>query len=280
MFSQKGLLTALLVVVSIALSGVIEAAGTEIDVAMAQRIQESAKQGEADGQYALGWMYEQGQGVSQDDKQAVKWYRNAADQGYALAQYELARMYDSGKGIPQDKKKSIELIIKAADRGYAQAQYHMGRLYQAPLVDLGPLTRKDPSAPMPDDDKQAVLWFRKAAEQGHSDAQFALSEMYYYGHGIPRSNKKAYVWARKAAEQGNAEAQRYVSSYLTNHNHFLHDGPPNLIEGYAWLLTASANGDSISNHRLYENEQELNKQQLSKAEALADQYFQEYQPKN
>ena len=34
-------------------------------------------------QYNLGWMYDEGQGVAQDDKQAVYWYRKAADQGNA-----------------------------------------------------------------------------------------------------------------------------------------------------------------------------------------------------
>ena len=219
-----------------AMSGVIEAAAIEVDAEMTQRIQESAKQGEADGQYALG------------------------------------RMYALGKGIPQDQKMYIELIRMAADRGYAQAQYHLGALYQAPLLDLGPLTRKDTSAPFQEDDKQAVMWYRKAAEQGHSEAQFALSQMYFYGHGIPRSKKQAYAWGRKAAEQGHAQAQRAVSYYLLDAD--------NLIEGYAWLLTASANGDSVSSHMLHEHEQKLNKQELGEAEALAEQYFQEYQPKN
>jgi TPR repeat protein len=34
-------------------------------------------------------MYRKGQGVPQDDKTAVKWYRLAAEQGYALAQFSL-----------------------------------------------------------------------------------------------------------------------------------------------------------------------------------------------
>jgi TPR repeat protein len=34
-------------------------------------------------------MYQQGQGVNQDDKQAVKWFRLAAKQGFAKAQYNL-----------------------------------------------------------------------------------------------------------------------------------------------------------------------------------------------
>ena len=44
-------------------------------------IQAAAEQGDADGKYNLGIMYAQGQGVQQDDQQAVQWYRKAADQG-------------------------------------------------------------------------------------------------------------------------------------------------------------------------------------------------------
>ena len=43
-----------------------------------------AKQGDADAQYNLGLMYRNGQGVPQDYKTAVKWYRLAAEQGDAL----------------------------------------------------------------------------------------------------------------------------------------------------------------------------------------------------
>ena len=48
-----------------------------------------AEQGDASAQYKLGWMYDNGIGVSQDYKTAVKWYRLAAKQGDAFAQYLL-----------------------------------------------------------------------------------------------------------------------------------------------------------------------------------------------
>ena len=47
-------------------------------------------------------MYKSGQGVEQDFKEAVKWYRKAADQGYASAQLSLGRMYESGDGVLKD----------------------------------------------------------------------------------------------------------------------------------------------------------------------------------
>ena len=46
----------------------------------------SAEQGDALGQYALGWMYSNGKGVTQDYAEAVKWYRKSAEQGDASAQ--------------------------------------------------------------------------------------------------------------------------------------------------------------------------------------------------
>ena len=47
-------------------------------------------------------MYEDGLGVPQDYKEAVKWYRLSAEQGYAIAQYNLAVIYYDGRGVPKD----------------------------------------------------------------------------------------------------------------------------------------------------------------------------------
>ncbi len=41
----------------------------------------------------LGGMYAKGRGVTQDDAQAVRWFRKAADQSDALAQNNLGLMY-------------------------------------------------------------------------------------------------------------------------------------------------------------------------------------------
>ena len=55
-----------------------------------------AEQGLADAQYNLGVMYDEGEGVAQDDAEAVRWYRLAAEQGDAGAQNNLGVMYDEG----------------------------------------------------------------------------------------------------------------------------------------------------------------------------------------
>ena len=46
-----------------------------------------AKQGNAGAQFRLGDMYHQGEGVPQNHKTAVKWYRLAVEQGEADAQH-------------------------------------------------------------------------------------------------------------------------------------------------------------------------------------------------
>ena len=61
-----------------------------------------AIQGDADAQYALGVLYDSGDGVSEDDREAVKWYRMAAEQGQAWSQFNLAGMYDDGEGVEED----------------------------------------------------------------------------------------------------------------------------------------------------------------------------------
>ncbi len=47
----------------------------------------------------LSAMYCKGQGVTQDFKEAVKWYRQSAEQGGADAQYALGGMYGNGQGV-------------------------------------------------------------------------------------------------------------------------------------------------------------------------------------
>ena len=61
-----------------------------------------ADQGDAFAQYNLGQMYRRGDGVLQDDAEAVRWYRLAADQGDADAHNNLGYMYQNGQGVLED----------------------------------------------------------------------------------------------------------------------------------------------------------------------------------
>ncbi len=72
-------------------------------------------------QFNLGLMYEKGEGVLEDDKEAVEWYRKAALQGYAQAQYGLGSKYYTGKGVPQDYVTAYAWYNIAAANGDTKA---------------------------------------------------------------------------------------------------------------------------------------------------------------
>jgi uncharacterized protein len=105
----RGLIAILTLVVSngVAFAGPLEdwrAAYDRGDYATALRlIKPLATQGNADAQTNLGWMYENGQRVPKDDKEAVKWYRLAAAQGNAVAQSNLGVKYR----IPSSDAKTV-----------------------------------------------------------------------------------------------------------------------------------------------------------------------------
>jgi len=65
-------------------------------------VRKRAEQGDAEAQYTLGTLYRNGDGVLQDDQQAVEWFHRSADQGYPLALKALGSCYWGGRGVRQD----------------------------------------------------------------------------------------------------------------------------------------------------------------------------------
>ena len=212
----------------------------------------AAEQGEARAQSNLGYMYDQGKGVPQDYKLAVEWYRKAAEQGNAQAQFNLGYMYAGGKGVPQDYKLAVEWHRKAAEQGNAIAQFNLGVMYAG-------------GKGVPQDYKLAVDWYRKAAEQGNAQAQFNLGYMYDQGKGVPQDYKLAVEWYRKAAEQGYASAQLNLGCMYGNGKGV----PQNDLNAYAWFNLAAAQGDkqAVKNRDLVASK--ITPEQRSQAQNLA-----------
>ena len=65
-----------------------------------------AEQGDAEGQFYLGHMYANGDGVPEHDVEAVRWFRLAAEQGHVEAQLHLSGVYFNGEGVAEDVVKS------------------------------------------------------------------------------------------------------------------------------------------------------------------------------
>ena len=62
----------------------------------------SAEQGHVGAQYNLGVLYQEGQGVDKDYKEAANWYQKSSEKGHAPSQNNLAFMYANGLGVNKD----------------------------------------------------------------------------------------------------------------------------------------------------------------------------------
>ncbi len=162
----------------------------------------------------------------------MTWFRRAAEGGDASAQYNLALMYERGEGVPQDYKeaavgsrrlliriwcrrfwiwlnfffappirhlmadvgKAVQYYEKAANLGSAVAQATLGTIFTRGLSGKV-------------DYEQAVKWYRKAADQGEPDGELGLGVMYALGHGVPVDFEEARRLLTAAADRGQIEAQ-------------------------------------------------------------------------
>ena len=91
-----------------------------------KELHQGAEQGDARAQLNLGFMYDNGHGVPEDDTEAVTWYRKAAEQGYARAQTNLGHMYAYGDGVPEDDTLSYMWLNLAAAQGTEDARSMKG----------------------------------------------------------------------------------------------------------------------------------------------------------
>ena len=112
-----------------------------------------ARDGNAEAQYRLGWLYENGLGTEQNPFITAQWYRQAAAQGHSSAQYKLGKMSFLGWGMPRDDIKAASYFLEAANKGHAKAQYSMAILFQ---IGRG----------VPKDLRKARYWFGRAKANG------------------------------------------------------------------------------------------------------------------
>ncbi len=181
----------------------------------------------------LAWLYENGTGVSQNDSEALEWYRKAAEKGNADAQIELGKRYFEGRGVSANEAEAVVWYRKAADKGNTEAQLELGdRYFEGRGVEQKYST--------------AAEWYRKAAEQGIARAQYQLGLMYSQGQGVERNYVEAAEWYRKAAEQGSKEAQRSLAGLFE----YGKGVGQSYAEAEKWYLKAAGQGSKEAQYSL------------------------------
>ncbi len=143
--------------------------------------------GDADAQFNLGTMYEDGEGTPQDHTEAVKWYLLAAEQGHANAQFNLGLKYYYGEDGPQDHAEAVKWYRLAAEQGLADAQFNLGTMYEY-------------GDGVPQDYAWAHLWYDLAAAQGLE---------------VARENRD--IVAKQMTPAQIAEAQKMAREWVEKH---------------------------------------------------------------
>jgi hypothetical protein len=69
-------------------------------------------------------MYAEGLGTQKDLSESVKWYRRAAETGLANGQHNLAGTYEAGQGVPQDDVQALKWYILAVERSKGKFHDH------------------------------------------------------------------------------------------------------------------------------------------------------------
>lgn len=123
-----------------------------------------ADNGNANAQYNMGVLYDEGYGVEQDYAKAKEWYEKAAAQKYPKAEHNLGIMYQSGHGVKKSSAEAAKWFKRAAEHGEPAAQNNLAVLYvrgEGVQQDLG----------------EAARWAAKAAEAGNSSAKNNLPQI-------------------------------------------------------------------------------------------------------
>jgi len=141
-------------------------------------------------QFNLGYAYENGEGISQDDKQAVYWYRKAAENGYKRAQFFLGCAYYDGQSVPQDYQQAVYWYQQAAqdtedhfDKGDIDAQFNLAYAYQK-------------GEGISQNDGKAVYWYAKVAKKEDAEAQLQLGKIYDKAE-MTQDYEKLISWYRE-----------------------------------------------------------------------------------
>ena len=141
------------VIVAGGLAAMVLSAQDDLDT-----VRQAADQGDAEAQYNLGVIYNNGEGVPKDDAEAVRWFQLAAEQGYAKAQFELGYKYRWGQGVPLDDAEAVRWYRLAAEQGDDIGQFSLGTMYA-----VGQGVRKDSVL--------AHMWFNIAGANGNEAAR-------------------------------------------------------------------------------------------------------------
>lgn len=113
----------------------------------------AADEGSAEAQAWLGYIYD----YSEEDEQAVAYYRAAAEQGHVKGIAGLGEMYSKGEGVEKDLDESRKYFTRAAEMGHTGSMRVLITAYEKGGLGVEP------------DVGQAEYWKSRLAEAATND---------------------------------------------------------------------------------------------------------------
>jgi hypothetical protein len=165
----------------------------------------------------------------------------------------MAQDFDKGVAAYQagDYETALREWRPLAEQGNVSAQINIGLLYTL--------------AESVQDYAEAAEWYRLAAVQDYAEAQNNLGVLLNNGNGVIQDYAEAVMWYRKAAVQGNALAQSNLGAAYAKGHGVIQDA----VLAHSWFNISSANGDTVSSEYRGTIEQDLTREQIAEAQALA-----------
>lgn len=153
----------------------------------------AAAQKHAPGQLLLGQLYQDGQGVEQDQRRGLELIRQAADNGLPEGRFNAGMAYLNGVGTAADPARAERYLKLAAGEGHIASHLALASLHQ---------NQNEP--------EQARYWLGQAARKGSADAQYRLAHSYATGTTGAVDNQEAYVWYSLALLNGDSRAKAEI----------------------------------------------------------------------
>ena len=156
-----------------------------------------AKLGDAEAQFNVGEMYENGFSVKQDKQEARYWTSRSANQQYETAVFKLLYWDVERDGLKGENKAKVKELNMLAKQGNAQAQYYLGKMY-AHGVGI---------------DKNldiAISWLNKAALVGVLEADLEIS--YVRQEKQREAKKKALMKNRFLSDPCSSKSAKFLST--------------------------------------------------------------------
>jgi TPR repeat protein len=201
----------------------------------------AAEADSVDGQLAIGYLFEKGEGVKKSKKKSAYWRSKALKELDEKAEYDAASqlrlgwILQEGTFSPKDYKRAAFLFSKVGKYGsvglgkmYEEGRYvpqdleHAALLYRYASevgIDAAKQLLMDPKFAAIEEFKPAAdvsaypLWIMRAdAEQGNAQAQFRMGGFYSEGQLVRANQRIAKGWYELAAAQGHKDAKAALKS--------------------------------------------------------------------